>query len=315
MNRRSFLRTMPAAAATATAMTTASAPADRLDASATSREPFQLDYAPHEGMFRQSAAAGLDGIESYLAQLEWAAEQGFRSWEDNGMTRRSVADQDAIATKMEALGLRMGVFVANFGTAFQPQTFSSGKADALENFQADLRKAVEVAKRVRAKWMTIVLGTRDPRLPQGYQDANAIEMLRRGAEIFEPHGLSMVMEPLNPIDHPDMYLVHSDHAYMLCKAVASPAVKILFDIYHQAISEGDLWRNLERCWDETAYIQIGDNPGRKEPYTGEVNYNELFRRIHSKGFDGILGMEHGNSQGGTDGEAKVLAAYRRADQF
>lgn len=317
MDRRSFLRSVPAAAAaaslgsTAAAGTTGTGRAQEPDA----KVPFQLDYAPSDGQFRQSAGKDLQGINSYLAQLEWAHEHGFRSWEDNTMTRRSVEDQNKIAAKMEQLGMRMGVFVANFGTAFQPQTFTCGKQDALENFLNDLRNSVEVAKRVNAKWMTIVLGTRDSRLPIGYQHANAIEMLRRGAEIFEPHGLTMVMEPLNPINHPDMYLVHSDHAYMLCKAVQSPAVKILFDIYHQAISEGDLWRNIERCWDETPYFQIGDNPGRKEPYTGEVNYNELFRRIHAKGFDGILGMEHGTSQGGIEGEKKLLAAYRRADNF
>lgn len=321
MDRRSFLRSMPAAAAAAS-LGGASTAAASLDASSQdpvidldSNTPFQLDYAPHDGMFRQSAGVNLKGIDSYLAQLEWVHAHGFRSWEDNGMAGRSIDDQDKIAAKMQALDMRMGVFVANFGTAFQPQTFTSGKKDALESFLADLNKAVEVAKRVNAKWMTIVLGTRDHRLPVGYQHANAIEMLRRGAEVFEPHGLTMVMEPLNHINHPDMYLKHSDHAYMLCKAVQSPAVKILFDIYHQAVSEGDLWRNIDRCWDETGYFQIGDNPGRKEPYTGEVNYNELFRRIHARKFDGILGMEHGNSQGGVEGERKLLRAYRRADQF
>jgi hydroxypyruvate isomerase len=306
---------MPAAAAAASLSTPSSAATHPPPQDAAPGQTFQLDYAPHDGHFRESAGKDLKGIDSYLAQLEFAHAQGFRSWEDNGMKNRSVEDQNKIAAKMEQLGMRMGVFVANFGTAFQPQTFSSGKKDALENFLKDLEASVEVAKRVNAKWMTIVLGTRDPRLPEGYQHAHAIEMLRRGAEIFEPHGLTMVMEPLNPINHPDMYLVRSDHAYLLCKAVQSPAVKILFDIYHQAISEGDLWRNIDRCWDEIAYFQIGDNPGRKEPYTGEVNYNELFRRIHAKGFTGVMGMEHGKSVGGVEGEQKLIEAYRRADTF
>lgn len=315
MDRRAFLRSVPAAAAAASLSTPSDAAAPPPPQDAASGQTFQLDYAPHDGHFRDSVGKDLKGIDSYLAQLEFAHAQGFRSWEDNGMKNRSVEDQNKIAAKMEQLGMRMGVFVANFGTAFQPQTFSSGKKDALDNFLKDLKASVEVAKRVNAQWMTIVLGTRDPRLPEGYQHAHAIEMLRRGAEIFEPHGLTMVMEPLNPINHPDMYLVRSDHAYLLCKAVQSPAVKILFDIYHQAISEGDLWRNIDRCWDEIAYFQIGDNPGRKEPYTGEVNYNELFRRIHAKGFTGVMGMEHGKSVGGVEGEQKLIEAYRRADSF
>lgn len=272
-------------------------------------EPFRLAYAPHFGMFEQHA--GPDPV----AQLEWAAAEGFRAWEDNGMTGRPVEEQVRIAAAMERLGIRMGVFVANFGTAFKERTFTSGNAAALENFQADLKQAVEVAKRVRARWMTIVLGTDDPALPAGFKHVNAVEMLKRGAEICEPHGLVMVMEPLNQRDHPGLYLRTSDLAWSLCKAVGSPSVKILFDIYHQSISEGNLIPNLRHCWDEIAYFQIGDNPGRNEPGTGEVNYRNVFREIHGRGFAGILGMEHGKSQQGKDGELSLVRAYREADAF
>lgn len=307
MNRRSFLRTSLAAVPAATIPATASAvTANHAEMAG---EPFQLDYAPHFGMF--GSHAGDDPV----AQLEWAHDQGFRSWEDNRMTTRSVDEQKRIAAAMERLGMRMGVFVANFGTAFGDKTFTSGNKDSMENFLADLRNSVEVAKRVNAKWMTIVLGTKDHRLPTEFQHANAIEMLRRGAEIFEPHELVMVMEPLNFRDHPNLYLERSAHAFMLCKAVQSPAVKILFDIYHQAITEGNLIPNINRYWDEIDYFQIGDNPGRKEPYTGEVNYQNVFKRIHERGFKGILGMEHGKSQGGKKGEIKLLNAYRQADSF
>jgi sugar phosphate isomerase/epimerase len=82
---------------------------------------------------------------------------------------------------------------------------------------------------------------------------------------------------------------------LVCKAVASPACKILFDMYHQQIREGNLIPNIDLAWDEIAYFQIGDNPGRKEPGTGEVNYRNVFRHVHGKGYKGILGMEHGNS--------------------
>jgi len=306
MDRRTLLKNGLAALASAPLA------ARGLGARASSRpvragEPFQLAYAPHFGMF--SAFAGGD----LLAQLEWAHEQGFRAWEDNGMAGRSVEDQERVARAMERLGMRMGVFVANFGTAFQEHTFTSGNADARENFLADLRKAVEVAKRVNAKWMTIVLGTDDPGLADGLKFANAVEMLQRGAEVFEPQGLVMVMEPLNPRDHAGLYLQHSDHAYALCKAVRSPAVKILFDIYHQQVTEGNLIPNIERYWDEIPYFQIGDNPGRNEPTTGEVNYHNVFKAIRARGFDGILGMEHGNSRGGKEGASAVVDAYRWAD--
>ena len=163
--------------------------------------------------------------------------------------------------------------------------------------------------------MTIVLGDQNPRARQGTQDAAAIEMLKRGAEIFEPHNLVMVMEPLNFRDHSGMYLERSDHAYMLCKAVGSPAVKILFDIYHQQIAEGNLIPNINQFWEEIGYFQVGDNPGRNEPGTGEINYRNVFKNIHDKEFAGVLGMEHGNSQGGKEGEMAVVQAYRDADAF
>jgi hydroxypyruvate isomerase len=102
---------------------------------------------------------------------------------------------------------------------------------------------------------------------------------------------------------------------MLCQAVDSPSCKILFDIYHQQIQEGNLIPNMEMAWDEIAYFQVGDNPGRKEPGTGEINYQNVFRHIYQKGFRGVVGMEHGNSVNGKDGELKVIEAYKNADNF
>ena len=76
---------------------------------------------------------------------------------------------------------------------------------------------------------------------------------------------------------------------------------------------GNLIPNIDHAWDEIAYYQIGDNPGRKEPTTGEINYKNVFKHIHEKGFTGILGMEHGNSRAGKEGERAVIDAYRQCD--
>lgn len=271
--------------------------------------PFKLPYAPHFGMFKNHAGG------DFVDQLNFMAAEGFTALEDNGMMRKSVEDQNRIAQNMQRLGMRMGVFVCNFGTAFGKKSFVSSKKEFEDNFKSDLMKAVETAKRVNATWMTVVLGDRHPGIRQGFQDARAIEMLRRGAELLEPHNLVMVMEPLNFRDHAGMYLERSDHAYMLAKAADSPAVKILFDIYHQAISEGNLIPNIDLCWDEIGYFQIGDNPGRKEPTTGDINYKNIFKHIHKRGWKGILGMEHGNAGGGKEGERAVIDAYREVDSF
>ena len=268
---------------------------------------FGLDYAPHFGMFRQSA--GADVVE----QLRWMHAEGFRSLEDNGMRGRPVAEQERIGAEMQRLGMRMGVFVLNPGTAFNQVTFAAGNAEFRTSFLADVDASIEVARRVHAKWMTVVMGDIAHRLEPEYQTANAVELLREASARLEPHGLVMVLEPLNRRDHPGMFLSRVPQAYQICRAVNSPACKILFDIYHQQITEGNLIPNFDHAWEEVAYVQVGDNPGRKEPGTGEINYANVFAHLKRKGYTGVVGMEHGNSKPGVDGERAVVEAYRTAD--
>ncbi len=259
-------------------------------------------------MFRHHA--GDDPID----QLEFIADQGFTALEDNGMKNRPVALQEKIAAAMTRLGIDMGVFVAS--ADFNNVTFASSDASARQKLLQEIRESVEVAQRVNAKWCTVVPGRFDPGLERDYQTAKVIENLKRCAEIFEPYGLVMVLEPLNAwTDHPGLFLTKVPQTYMICRSVNSPACKILFDIYHQQITEGNLIPNMEKSWDEIGYFQIGDNPGRKEPTSGEINYRNVFRYIHSRGFSGILGMEHGNSKPGKAGEQAVIDAYVDSDSF
>lgn len=312
MQRREFIGTAVVAGAVAASGLSSGVTIDPQADAAAGRHaaPFKLDYAPHFGMFRHSAG------DDPVAQLEFMASRGFRSLEDNGMMGRSVEEQERIAHAMERLGMRMGVFVASMSTAFGNNGLASGKADTRDQFLADCNKAVEVAKRVRATWMTVVPGELNHRLEIEHQTANVIDALRRAAEVFEPHGLVMVLEPLNPWrDHPGMFLSKAAQAYLVCRGVNSPACKILFDIYHQQVTEGNLIQNINLFWNEIAYFQIGDHPGRCEPTTGEINYRNIFKHIHAKGFTGILGMEHGNSKGGKDGEEAVIAAYAQSDSW
>ncbi|WP_372944439.1 hydroxypyruvate isomerase family protein [Muriicola sp.] len=267
---------------------------------------FRLNYAPHIGMFRESAG------DDPLDQLHFMADEGFRAFEDNGMADRPVQEQEAMASVMKERGLQMGVFVAH-KIYWNSANLASGDDEKREEFLSQIRNAVEVAQRVGARWMTVVPGHRDTRLEMGYQTAHVIESLKRASEILEPHNLTMVLEPLNFRDHPGLFLTQSPQAYEICKAVASPSCKILFDIYHQQIQEGNLIPNIEACWDEIAYFQIGDNPGRKEPTTGEINYANVLEFIRSKDYTGILGMEHGNSQPGAAGERAVIDAYKQVD--
>lgn len=268
---------------------------------------FSLRYAPHFGMFREHAGPDL------VDQLEFMASEGFTALEDNGMRDRDVATQERVASAMGRLNMRMGVFVAH-NISWSEATITTPDADAREKFVSEIRESVDVARRVNATWMTVVPGHVDRRLHMDYQNANVIEALKRAVEVLEPHGLVMVLEPLNTLrNHPGMFLTTTPQAHMICKAVGSPSCKILYDIYHQQITEGNLIPNIEAAWDEIPYFQVGDNPGRNEPGTGEINYGNVFKYIRERGFDGIVGMEHGRSISGREGERAVIEAYRRAD--
>ncbi len=267
---------------------------------------FSMHFAPHFGMFQHSAGDDL------VDQINFAADQGFTAWEDNGMKGRRTGTQQRIASAMSQRGMKMGVFVAH--TIFwREPNLASGNPDLREQFLAEIQESVEVAKRVNATWMTVVPGFVDLRLDIGYQTSHVIESLRRACDILEPHGLVMVLEPLNPHNHPGLFLTKIPQAYEICRAVDSPSCKILNDLYHQQITEGNLIPNMDASWDEIAYFQIGDNPGRKEPTTGEINYQNVFSHIREKEFQGILGMEHGNMYPGKEGEMALIQAYRNVD--
>jgi hydroxypyruvate isomerase len=274
------------------------------------KQTFKLKYAPHIGMFGNSA--GKDPLD----QIRFMADSGFRAFEDNGMMKRPVDEQQQMGNLLAQLGMTMGVFVIDGGDNWKV-SLATGKPEFTEVFLKACHESVDVAKRVNAKWMTVVPGYFERNLPIGIQTGNVIDALKKGADILAPHNLTMVLEPLS--DNPDLFLRTSDQAYMVCRAVGSPACKILFDMYHMQRNEGRMIEHMDWAWDEIAYFQIGDVPGRKEPGTGEMNYRNIFAHIAQKATqsarDFVLGMEHGNAQPGADGEQKLIDAYVAADQF
>ena len=308
MQRRSFLKSSAVATGALVTGGMAHASAASSTMPAAGIHQFKLKYAPHFGMFKHSAG------ENLLDQLQFMADTGFTSMEDNGMTGREIHIQERIASKMANLGMEMGVFVAHTIYWSEP-SLTSGNQDKLDQFLKEIKESVQVAKRVNARWITVVPGFVDLRKDMGYQTANVINALRLASEILEPHKLTMVLEPLNFRDHPGLFLNKIAQGYQICRAVDSPACKILFDLYHQQIHEGNLIPNIDLAWDEIGYFQVGDNPGRKEPTTGEINYLNVFKHIHEKGYTGIVGMEHGNSLPGKEGEQAVIEAYAKVDQF
>ncbi len=311
MNRRNFLSKSVLAAGATSLGTTATALASTPTPNSNSAPyKYKLLYAPHFGMFENSAGKDL------FDQLKFMADNGFMALEDNGMLGRSVETQTKIGETLAKLGMKMGVFVVDGGDNWKV-SLATGKKEFLENFLKTCRASVETAKRCNAKYMTVVPGYFERNLPLGIQTANVIDALRRASDIFEPHNLTMVLEPLS--DNADLFLRHSDQSYMICKAVNSPSCKILFDMWHMQRNEGRMTRNMDLCWEEIAYFQIGDEPGRKEPTTGEINYKGLFKHIYDKAKannqEFIMGMEHGNFAKGKEGEMKLIEAYQWSDNF
>ncbi len=302
ITRRDFITTTTASAAALTIGAKIGNAAEKSPAA----KGFTMKFAPHFGMFKHHAG------ENLIDQIKFMADEGFTAFEDNGMKGRSVETQEEIAREMTRQVMEMGIFVAH-KIYWKEPSLTSGEAAKREEFLTHIHESVEVAKRINATWMTVVPGFVDLRKRMGFQTANIVESLKQASAILEPHGLVMVLEPLNFYNHPGLFLTGVPQAYEICKAVDSPACKILDDLYHQQIQAGNLIPNIDDAWEEIGYFQIGDNPGRKEPMTGEINYKNIFKHIHGKGFTGILGMEHGNSRKGKAGERAVIEAYRACD--
>ncbi|MEX2233871.1 MAG: TIM barrel protein [Cyclobacteriaceae bacterium] len=269
-------------------------------------KPFNMKFSPEFGIFDD--VAGKDLID----QIRWGHDQGFRAWENTGLRNKSMEEQERISKTVQQLGMEFGQFVGTL--TFQDVTFAGRDESLREKVLKDVRASIDIAKRMNTKFIHNVLGMADPKLPWDFQMANAIDLLKRIAEIYEPHGIVMVMESMNhKINHPGMFLHTIPQAYALAKAVGSPGVKVLFDFYHVQIQEGNILPTLDYAWDEIAYMQLGDTPGRKEPTSGEINFHNVLQHVHDKGYRGFMGMEHGVSKPGKEGELATLEAYRSID--
>ena len=267
-------------------------------------QQYHLRYAPRIGWFPDMPV---------VDQLQIFADWGFRAFEYNGLPRHSNQELAEIRKKMDRLGMSMGVFVVNSGgwkgDAMVDPRFHAG-------FLADVKRAAEIHAIVGNEVATVCSGLSVPSLSLDQQTKNCMEALKRASELVDKTRLTLVLEPLNiRVDHAGYHVVFSDHGRQIVESVNHPRVRLLFDMYHQQISEGNLIGHLTKHWDWIAYFQVGDVPGRKEPGSGEVNWSNVFKAIHAKGYQGMLGMEHGLTIPGEPGVKKCFEAYRRADQF
>jgi hydroxypyruvate isomerase len=298
LERRSFLRTALAAGG-------AAALGELRGTPAFAERRLRLRYAPRLDFLSREL--------SIVERLELFAEHGFDATEYNGLMNHEPREAEAMRRDLDRLGIEMGIFVAN------PKGWNEAGLVHPEQrpaFLAQIRQAIEYHGVIGNRFCTVITGPEDRSQPRGVQRQRVIEGLKAAAELLEPTGLTIVIEPLNHlVDHAGYFLVTSDEAASVMAAVGSDHVKILFDIYHQQISEGNLIDNIRRYYEHIGYFQVGDVPGRQEPGTGEINWRNVFGAIHALGYEGIVGMEHGLSVPGRAGLMKCFEEYAKADAF
>jgi len=307
MKRRNFIRNTAAGSIAFTSFAgVANATAN--DSESSNSAKFKLKYAPHLSMF--SNHVGNDPVEN----IKFIADQGFRAVFDNGLAGRTPEMQEKIGNELARLGMDLGPFIvyADHGAKYMV----TDDPEVKKLLQKKTAEAVEVQKRTGAKVGLITPGIYDEKMDWDYQTLNVIENMRACCDIAGETGLELVLEPLNhQVDHPRLFLTKMAQAKMICVAVGHPSCKIVDDMYHQQITEGNLIMNIDLCWDYIGAFHIGDNPGRKEPTTGEINYLNVFKHIYDKGYNGTLCCEHGKSKSGKEGELALIEAYRKVDAF
>lgn len=307
MQRRNFIQKSTAAVAFTGIGTSVFGLSVPQDVKPSNRAFFKLRYAPSFGAFNE--LAGKDPID----QIRFCNDQGFRAMFDNGFMGRSVEDQNKIAAEIDRLNMKMGPFVLY--ADFSKESMVLKDNDIRQMLIDKVKAGVEVCQRTGLKWALMVPGRYNEHMDMGYQTANVIDIMRELSDIALQGGMTIVLEPLNKRDHPGLFLRGMPQAYAICRGVNSPACKIVDDLYHQQITEGNLIPNIESSWSEIAAFHLGDNPGRKEPGTGEINFVNVFKYIQSKGYDDTLCMEHGRSIKGREGELALIEAYRKVDNF
>jgi hydroxypyruvate isomerase len=246
-----------------------------------------------EDAIERAAAAGVDGVE-------------FFDWEG--------ADLDAVAAAAAEHGVEFaGTLAAGAGANIdeRDRAFLSDP-DCHDAAVADLERSLSVAAEYGAGVLVSTVGPDVDALPDDAQHRAIVDVYRAVAPTAEELGVTIAVEPLNRrVNHPGYYLESSYEAYEIVHAVDSPNVAVLFDVYHQQISEGDVIRNVEEHVDDIGHIHVADNPGRHEPGTGEIAYERVFEAIADAGYEGYVGCEFSPTG---DPEAALEAVVEMADR-
>jgi len=220
--------------------------------------------------------------------MEKVAEAGYQGFEFGEWRAQDAA---AITKLKNKLGLECACLVGN--RAVNPKGMTLVSPADREAFLAEIQASTEAAKRFETTRLVTLTGNELPGVPREAQHKSIVEGLKRAHDVVAPHGVTLIVEPLNTlVNHQGYYLDHTPEAFQIMREVASPNVKILFDIYHVQIMDGNLIDTIRTNIASIGHFHVGDVPGRHEPGTGEICYTNVFRAIRETGFRDFVAMEY-----------------------
>ena len=270
--------------------------------------------APDQPLFRHSARS-VDPAD----QIAFLAEQGFAGVQDNFLKLRPVPEQERIGAALAQHDLRMGS-VNNNPLAWNRPLWSATDAAAGAELARDLEDSITAAARTGGRHLTCVTGM-GPRDGHAAQDAarqatelqGMIANLRRLADRAAKGSCVLCVEPVAAAWIPGLLVATLTDALHVVRAVAHPAVKLLFDIAHVQASEGDVLPRLRACWNEVGLLQAADTPGRRDLGSGELDWPAILRFVRAQRYDGLIEIEHLPLDDSAAGEAQLLHRLRAVD--
>lgn len=275
---------------------------------------WNLRYAPHLG-YRppfQPLFAATVGTDDPVAQVRFAADQGFAGVLYAVARGRTPEEQERVGREIADCGLEAGCVPYTTFDQLRNTAWATDSDDARAWIAAEIGAAMAAAKRVGATRLA-VLGGADPQRPLALQHAAFVEHLRRSGDTVAREGMMLCLEPLSRKSMPNMLLQHIGDGYAVVKGASHPAVRLIFDTSHVQVMDGDLLYHLEQTWDAVEIVQLADNPGRLEPGTGEINFENVLRFLKSRQYRGLVELEYGWQRPGHDGEKRGLETLRQLD--
>lgn len=169
--------------------------------------------------------------------------------------------------------------------------------DSADTFCRVVEASVKAAQQLGVTNLIVTTGQERDDRPRAQQHANLVLALRKAAKLLEGTGVCAVLEPLNVLhDHRGYFLSSTYEAFAVIREVDSLAVRLLFDIYHQQITDGNLIASITENIGLIGHFHVADTPGRREPGTGEINYHNVFAAIKKAGYNRYVGLEYAPSK-------------------